>query len=459
MFGRPLIVTIMKNIMMKSEYWINRTLMIWQCLLKYKLFCRGEIIIKGVTELDKDLRFSQDNDILRFIISNGMIDINDVQNSIEAMKRKELLKKHPYKIWQGKDGKWYTYLPDKKKGRILKKKTSKIAIEEDIADYWNSELENPTISEVFYEWNDRRLALRKISNAAHLRYEQVFKRHYKVFGNNKIKTTGLDEFEDFLEEEAAREELTAKAFTMLKTVTRGFLKRAKKRKLISFNIEELLQGLDTSEMNFKRVIKEDYEEVFSNDEMPVMIEYLKNNLDAKNIGILLMFATGIRVGELVALKHEVFDGNTFKVRRTETRYLNKDGKYVYEVKEFPKSEAGVRTVIIPADYTWLCSKMKKLNPFGEYIFTDENGKRITTNSIRRRQERNCAKLGIYKKSPHKIRKTYGSILLDYNIDNRMIMEQMGHTDIACTENHYHRNRRSIDKKSQILSSIPELQAK
>ncbi|MBD5530240.1 MAG: tyrosine-type recombinase/integrase [Lachnospiraceae bacterium] len=71
----------------------------------------------------------------------------------------------------------------------------------------------------------------------------------------------------------------------------------------------------------------------------------------------------------------------------------------------------------------------------------------------------CEKLGIYKKSPHKLHKTYGSILLDHNIDNRMIVEQMGHTDISCTENPYHRNRRNLDAKSQILSSIPELQAK
>ena len=50
--------------------------------------------------------------------------------------------------------------------------------------------------------------------------------------------------------------------------------------------------------------------MYSMNEMPVMIDYLKENLDTKNIGILLMFATGIRVGKLVALKHDVFDGNT-----------------------------------------------------------------------------------------------------------------------------------------------------
>ncbi len=400
----------------------------------------------------------QANEILQFIIDSGKIDIKDVQNSMEAMRRKELLEKHPYKIWQGKDGKWYTYLPDDKKGRILKKRTSQKDIEDDVIRYLKAEMENPTITEVFHEWNDRRIELKQISKAAYLRYKQVFNRHYSSFGNNRIKTVAAEAFQEFLEEEAA-EELTAKAFSLLKTVTRGLLKRAKRRKLISFNVEELLQELDTSEMNFKKIVKEDYEEVFSNEEMPVMIDYLKDNLDAKNIGILLMFATGIRVGELVALKHDVFEGNTFKIRRTETRFLGENGRYVYDVKEFPKSEAGLRTVIIPKDYEWLCAKIRLLNPFGEYIFTDKNGKRLTTNCIRRRQERNCTKLGIYKKSPHKIRKTYGSILLDHNVDNRMIIEQMGHTDIACTENHYHRNRRSIDAKSQILSNIPELQVK
>ena len=69
------------------------------------------------------------------------------------------------------------------------------------------------------------------------------------------------------------------------------------------------------------------------------------------------------------------------------------------------------------------------------------------------------KLGIYHKSPHKIRKTYGTIPFDNHIDNKLIIGQMGYTDISCTENHYHRNRRSIDTKSRIISNIPEFQIK
>lgn len=404
------------------------------------------------------LQYGQVNDMLQFIISNGMIDISDVQSRMDAMERKELLSKHPHTIWQGKDGKWYTYLSSEENTRKLIKRTTREALNDCIVKFYKAESENPTIKEVFEEWNNRRLELKKISDATHLRNKQIFNRHYKEFGNRRIKSLSVDELEDFLEEQIPEYNLTAKAFSNLKTVTRGFLKRAKKRKLINFSAEDVFVDLDTSDVDFHKVIKEDYEEVFDEEEMSLMVRYLEQNLDAKNIGILLMFVTGIRVGELVALKHDVFDGNTFKIRRTETRYLLEEGKYAYDIKEYPKSEAGVRTVIIPEDYAWLSTKIRSLNPFGDYVFVDSQGKRMTTNCIRRRQERNCRKLDIYRKSPHKIRKTYGTILLDNNIDNRLIMGQMGHTDIMCTENHYHRNRKSIEKKSDILSAIPDFKA-
>ena len=125
-------------------------------------------IIKRNNETDY-LRYAEGNDILRFIINNGMIDISDVQDSMEAMKREELLKRHPYKIWQGKEGKWYTYLPDEKKGRVQRERNTQREIENLVIRYWKTQEENPKITEVFEEWNDRRLELKKISDATHLR--------------------------------------------------------------------------------------------------------------------------------------------------------------------------------------------------------------------------------------------------------------------------------------------------
>lgn len=388
-----------------------------------------------------------------------MIDLSYVQEQIEMSKRNELLEKHPYAISRGSDGKWRTYLPDKEKGRKMVKKSTKEAVENEVMDYWKSEMENPTIEDVFNEWNDRRIKLNKISQASHLRFKQIFNRHYKDFGKKKIKNVTPQDIEEFLEEQIPKFELSAKSFSNLKTITKGLLKRAKKRRLIEMDVEALFREMDTSEAHFKRTMKEDDKEVFNEEEFPKVMEYLTDNPDLKNLGILIMFLTGIRVGELVALKHSDFDGNTFKIRRTETKYVDEDGKYVYGIKDFPKTEAGMRTVILPKSYAWIANKLRLYNPFGEYIFVESGDRRLTTNCIRRRMERVCDKLGIIRKSPHKARKTYGSILLDNGIDNKLITDMMGHTDIMCTEGHYHRNRKTIERKTEILSDIPEFMSR
>ena len=202
--------------------------------------------------------------------------------------------------------------------------------------------------------------------------------------------------------------------------------------------------------------QKDYEEVFDELELPKFTKYLAENADIANLGIMLMLVTGIRVGELAALKWDDYDGNGLKIRRTETRYQVKKGLNAYEIKDFPKTAAGARYVIIPEDCLWIMKKLKAMNPFTEFIFM-KKGKRLTTVSFRNRQYRICKKIGCYPKSPHKLRKTYASLLSDYNVDPKMTIEQMGHTNISCTQGHYFRNRKSLSTKTAILSSIPELQ--
>lgn len=397
---------------------------------------------------------------LQYAINAGIINLADVQEKAEEMKKQELLEMNPWEIYQGADKSWYVYLPDSNKadGRRRVKRKNKKDLENLVVDYWREKTENPTIEEIFNEWNDRRFELGKIAASTQQRNQQVFRRHYSEVGRRKIKSMEAEAFQEFLEEQVAEKQLTSKAFSNLKTITRGFLKYAKRHKYISFNVEEMLDDLDTTECSFKKTIKEDYEEVFNEDEYPKIINYLCANPDMVNLGLLLLFVTGVRVGELVTLKWEDYDGQGLKIRRTETRYIGDDQHYVYGVKEFPKTAAGVRYVIIPKEYLWIMERLIKMNPFTEFIFM-RSGKRLNTNTFRKRMYRVCQKTGCYRKSPHKARKTYASILDDNRIDSKLTIEQMGHTDISCTEEHYFRNRKSMDTKVKIISSIPEFQIK
>lgn len=395
------------------------------------------------------------NEDLNFLVTRGIIDLPDIQSIIEMEKKKELVEKHPYKAWQGKNGSWYVYLPDKEKGRVLKRKSTKAGIENVIVAYQKEQMDNPTIEEVFNEWNDYRRDLKKIAKSSHTRMKQTFNQHFKEFGKKRIKTVTELEIIEFLERQIPEHNLSAKSFASLKTIMRGILKRAKRKGYISFSPELLFADLDVSDKEFHKTIKEDYEVVFDEHETALMLNYLKEHCDIKNAGILLMFVTGVRIGELAALKHEDLnpETGTVKIRRTETRYME-NGSTVYGIKDYPKTQAGVREIVVPTSYQWLVRDLYASSSEGAYIFK-ENDKRLTTYHLRKREYYVCNQTGVYKKSPHKIRATYDSILLDANVDRRMVKDQMGHSEIKVSENNYHRNRKSFDRKQQILDAIPE----
>ena len=395
-------------------------------------------------------------ELLERALEHGLIDMSSLQKSVEMKEREELLKQHPYAIWQGKtDGKWYTYFPDEKKGRVLKRRVKREDLENDIVKSLKVEIENPTIEEVFREWLVRKLKLEEIKESTYWRYEKVFERHFTEFGKNRIKDVSLLEFQEFLEEQIPEKKLDAKGFANLRAIVRGFLCRAKRRGLIDYSIDEMFEGLEISRKRFRKTVKEDCEEVFDEEETPLMMEYLKEHPDLVNLGILLLFVTGLRIGELVALKREDFEKDVIKVRRTETKFYDYEEKrFICRVDNAPKTEAGIRNVVIPKGYEWIIREILSKNRGTEFVFC-KDGKRITAQAVRERMYRICNKMNLLRRSPHKIRKTYGTILLENVHNNKMVEAQMGHTDIICGERHYHRNRKSIEKKKDILSSIPD----
>lgn len=390
---------------------------------------------------------------LQYAIDNGIIDLPNIQSIIEMKKRQELLDNHPYKIWMGSNGKWYTYLPDEEKGRVLKKKSTRKDIEDEIIKYQETIMSNPTIEELFTEWNDHRRDIGRIAKSSHTRLRQVYDRHFKEFGKRRIANVKENEWIDFLEGQVFEHDLSSKAFASLKSITKGMLKWAKRQGLITYNPELMLSELDLSDTVFSKKIKEDYEEVFDEDETQKMLSYLIGNRDIRNDGVTLLFVSGMRVGELVGIKPQDIDlnSNTVKIRRTETRFKDGD-KTIYAIKEYPKTKAGIREIVIPSSYSWLLKELSEKKT--EFVF-EENGKRLTTLLIRKRIYSICKKVGVYKKSPHKIRATYDTILLDNGVDKRTVKDQMGHSDISVSEKSYHRNRKSIKNKAVIIDAIAD----
>ncbi len=399
-----------------------------------------------------NLQYAQSNDILRFIIQSGKIDINDIQNRMEAMKRKEMLDKHPYKIWQGQDGKWYTYLPDGE-GRKLKKRKTKKEIENIVISYWKEQIENPTVDEVFENWISKKYEREEISKATCDRYRRQYTEGFSKFGKEKIRSITEYDIEEFMISTLHDKNMTAKGFSNFRTLVFGIFKYAKKMKYISFSITEVVNDIEISRKCFRKNVRSDDELVFMDDELPRVIDYLIENEDIMNIGLLILFKSGLRIGELAALKCEDISKNIIHVHRTEICYEN-NGERIFEVRDFPKTEAGIRDVIIPEKYVKYVVKASQMSS-GEYLF-EIDGKRVRTYQFRNRLKTVCKKTGIVNKSPHKIRKTYASMLIDSGISESVVISQMGHTDIRTTKGFYYRNRNGEEKKIEIINSVENL---
>ena len=387
-------------------------------------------------------------------VESGMLNLESLCEEIMAREKQKVLKNHRHKIWVNSKGRWLTYVDDSGGRRRQLSSMSKKGLEDAIYKEWKDRQYNPTVRQLFDDWNDRRLHYEKISEATHYRNQGIFRRHFETFGRRRVAEIEEDDIITFLEDEAFTKRLSQKQFANLKTVIRGMWKYARRKKCSQLDIEAILRNADVTEIRFRKVRKEDYEEVFSEDETDLMIAHLVRNQDRVNLCILLMFVTGLRVGEAVTLKPEDIGDNFVNVRRCISRY-RKDGEWIITVKDFPKTQAGWRSVVVPEAYVWVLGAIRRQNPFGEYIFEGQNGMPMSTFTVRTRLDKLCKDLNIYRKSPHKIRKTYGSILLDNGCDKEIVKQQMGHTDILTTEVWYHRNRRTLDARQKVISELPD----
>lgn len=395
------------------------------------------------------------SEILQYAIDNDMIDSVFIQEQIKMQRNEELLSKHPYKIWEGKDGKWYSYFPDKEKGRVLRKRNTEELIKDEIIAYWKKQESNPTISDIYSEWINGKVQREEITKATRDRYNRQYEQCFLDFGKHKIKSISEYDIEEFVLDAIYNCKLTQKGFSNLRTLILGIFKLARRKRLVSFSISELMNDMDISKKLFRRNVKSDDEQVFTTDELPKVLDYLKENPDIVNLGIFLLFKTGLRIGELAALKKTDITQNVIHISKTEIHYNDDAGNIVYEVRDSPKTEAGIRDVVVPDSGIRILNRIRLLNPFGEYLF-ERRGKRIRTYVFRERLRNICRKLDITMKSPHKIRKTYGSILIDNNVQESLVINQMGHTDIKTTKKHYYRNRMNYTEKKNIINHVADL---
>lgn len=201
-------------------------------------------------------------------------------------------------------------------------------------------------------------------------------------------------------------------------------------------VEELESGQAVNEKYLEKV------------ELGEFLTVAKNEgLEADLLTFTLLAYTGLRVGEMVALKWSEIDLSNHTLRVIRTYYNPTNNKLKYQLLT-PKTEKSIRTITIDPLLIGLLQEYKKQQqqtmkdnkPFyhdNGFIFATNEGYPKTIKNISTRMQRLLKKTTIKKHlTPHSFRHTHTSLLAQAGVSLPEIMERLGHDDEDTTKKIY-----------------------
>lgn len=285
------------------------------------------------------------------------------------------------------------------------------------------------------------------------------------FGNTPIQKITKQDYQDFIDKLFTERKLSRSYISTIHIAVNLVFKYAQYIKLV--------KEIPTENITFpkeKQTI-EDIENSSINDKFLEKGELQEFLLMAKNKGLdddLLTFTTlaytGLRVGELLALKWSDVDFDEHTLRVSKTYYNAKNKLSEYELLT-PKTESSIRTISIDKIVIDLLLKHKKEQEEiknenkdfyhdENFIFTNNQGYPRLVRHVGYRMERllnmiNKDKDEDEKKylTPHSLRHTHTSLLIEANVHIKEIQERLGHSDINTTMDIYAHMTKEIKKEA------------
>ena len=389
-----------------------------------------------------------------------------VADLLEQMNRKQIIEKHPYEVYTTtRRGKTYfvTYITDETK--VNHRRQISATTKENLENKIYIEYQKKTLftfEKVSFEW--LKYYKTTVKDTTFDRTMSDYNRFIPncSFAKKSIAKIKPFEIKEYLQTIILQEKLKKRAYSNLKSMLNGIFRYALDKEYISKNpMHDLIVSTANLEQSEKKTKEE---EVFTNKEKDLLRDFIKE--DASNFkntvphAILLSFQLGLRVGELIALKWTDVSENTIHIQRQEVivnKYdddLNVIESAVHEVREYTKTQAGKRLLPLTPEAKEILTSVRIWNNkhkiLNEYIFVDDYGVNYNRQRINTCLYNYCKKVGIIKKSSHKIRRSVISNLLD-NITNKVAVKDFaGHENLQTTLNSYYKN---ISDDTELYNSM------
>ncbi len=193
---------------------------------------------------------------------------------------------------------------------------------------------------------------------------------------------------------------------------------------------------DVSSITIKQASKE--MRVLSLHEQERLCQYLYANLNSSNVGILVCLFTGLRIGEVCALRWEdiSMSEHTLHVHQTMQRVQCSDssGKKTKIVITTPKSSCSIRTIPLPDCLMEVLQKHE--HPSAGYLLTGSMNSFIEPRTMQNHFKRVLDGCAISDANYHSLRHTFATRCVELGFDIKSLSEILGHASVTITMNRY-----------------------
>lgn len=186
------------------------------------------------------------------------------------------------------------------------------------------------------------------------------------------------------------------------------------------------------------------------DEQHKLEQYILLNKRYYHYGIVIALYTGLRIGELLALKWTDIDfkNKLIYVNRTFETTSNNHKTFTYE--DLPKTNNSIRDLPISTQLLSILKELKSISK-SDYVVASYKGTSIKIRTYQKSFENLLNKLKIKHYSFHSLRHTFATRLLENGVDVKTISELMGHSSPTITLNRYvHTN---IENKRKAMNNL------
>lgn len=290
-----------------------------------------------------------------------------------------------------------------------------------------------------------------VKESTYMRYKQLIKKHIvPSLGKYQFSRISTQLVERFVDDKLRSGRLDGKGGLSPKTVTDIITIIKSSMDYASYN--GFSASCNLSKLSVKK--KEKEMRVLTIQEQKNLTCILLSETDLYKLGILLSLYTGIRIGELCALRWEnlSIENKTLRVRETMQRIQSPEPTEKSKTKIVitePKSKCSMRDIPLP-DFLLNIVKKFQCSP-KSFVLTGERNRYIEPRTMQNRFQRYVKESGIKQANYHSLRHTFATRCVEVGFEIKSLSEILGHANVNITLNRYVHS--SFDLKSNNMNKL------